>query len=152
MILTKASKLALYAVTEMAQRPDERVTANAVADDFGVSENHVAKVLQQLQRASLLVSARGSGGGYELARPAGEITMADVVRAIVGPIASNACDDCPLRRMDGACAEKATCAVHGLLSELSSHVYFTLESVTIATLARRRSAMRDVRRFRKETA
>jgi Rrf2 family iron-sulfur cluster assembly transcriptional regulator len=139
MILTKASKLALYALTEMALRPGELVSASAIAARFGVSENHIAKVLQQLTRADLVESVRGASGGYQLARPAGDVTMAEVVKCIEGPLATDPCDDCPLRTDASDCADHATCSVHNLLSELSSHVYYTLASVTIATLARSKS-------------
>ena len=138
MELTKASKIGLYALVEMALRPDERVSASALADRFTLSENHVAKVLQQLQRAGLVASTRGVGGGYELARPASRVTVADVVRCLEGPLAGDACVDCPFRAVDAKCqdGQVAACRVHGLLRELSSHIYYTLESVTIATLAR----------------
>lgn len=139
MILTKASKLALYALTEMALHPGELVSASAIATRFGVSENHIAKVLQQLTRSDLVQSVRGAGGGYQLQRPATDITMADVVRSIEGPLSADGCEDCPFRRDDAPCSDQATCNVHGLLSELSSHVQYTLESVTIATLARNKS-------------
>jgi Rrf2 family protein len=139
MELTKASKIGLYALVEMALLPEERLSAAVIADRFRQSENHVAKVLQQLQRAGLVSSTRGAGGGYELARPAARISVADVVRCLEGPLGNDACADCPLR--GDACVEGqvATCRVHGLLKEISSHIYYTLESVTIATLARGRS-------------
>lgn len=143
MLLTKASKLGLYALTEMAHHPDSVVSAASIAEKFAVSENHIAKVLQQLARSVLVSSVRGVGGGYRLARAASEITMADVVRSIEGPLRPDHCGDCPFKRSDAECAaEASTCSVHGLLSELESHVYYTLESVTLATLARARAARR----------
>ncbi|MFO0553116.1 MAG: Rrf2 family transcriptional regulator [Polyangiaceae bacterium] len=148
MILTRASKLALYALTEMARNPDGLVSASAIATRYDVSENHIAKVLQRLCRSELVESVRGAGGGYRLARAANLITMADVVTSIEGPIQIDACDDCPLRSDDGACREQATCSTHNLLSELASHVSYTLQSVTIATLARNRSLKQDLRKDR----
>lgn len=143
MLLSKASKLGLYALTEMAQRSDEVVSASAIAERFGVSENHIAKVLQQLARSELVSSIRGVGGGYRLARPASDISMADVVRSIEGPMRPDGCADCPFRHEDHSCsAEASTCSVHGLLSELETHVYYTLESVTLQTLSRARAAGR----------
>lgn len=152
MILTKASKLALYALTEMALHPGEFVSASVIAARFEVSENHIAKVLQQLQRSGLVESVRGAGGGYQLARPANAVTMADVVRSIEGPLSSDGCADCPLHDELETCSIRPTCNVHQLLSELSTHVYYTLESVTIATLARAKSTDRIRPRTRKESA
>jgi len=139
MILTKASKLALYAVTEMAIRRGELVSASAIATRFGVSENHVAKVLQQLTRAELVRAVRGAGGGYELERAPADITMAEVVRSIEGPIGADGCEDCPFRREDEPCSDEATCGVHGVLSEIADNLQYTLASVTIATLARHKT-------------
>lgn len=137
MHLTKASKFGLYALVEMAQNPGVRVSAASIAARLGLSENHFAKVLQQLGRAGFIVSTRGVGGGYELARPAEEITMAQVVRCLEGGLDDDACADCPFRIQNRACGgDPITCGVHRLLSELSEHVYYTLESVTIRTLAR----------------
>jgi Rrf2 family protein len=143
MILTKASKLGLYALTEMALRPGELVSASAIATRFGVSENHIGKVLQQLARGELVTSTRGVGGGYQLTRAASEITMADVVRCIEGPMPTDGCADCPFRELKDACgADVASCNVHTLLDELNSQVHYTLESVTIATLARSKPTLK----------
>jgi Rrf2 family iron-sulfur cluster assembly transcriptional regulator len=140
-ILSKASRLGLYALTEMAHEPDAVVSASTIAERFDVSENHIAKVLQQLARAELVTSIRGVGGGYRLARAGSEITMADVVRSIEGPLRTDNCAECPFRDGDQSCAaEASTCSVHHLLSELESQVYYTLESVTLSTLARARTA------------
>ena len=145
MILSKASRLGLYALTEMAHEPDAVVSASTIAERFKVSENHIAKVLQQLARSELVTSVRGVGGGYRLSRRASEVTMADVVRSIEGPLRPDNCGECPFRTSDHSCAaEASTCSVHHLLSELESHVYYTLESVTLATLARARAASKPL--------
>lgn len=138
MQLSKASQLGLYALVEMALRPDERVSVPAIAERFSVSENHMAKVLQTLQRAGLVASTRGVGGGYQLARSASRISAADVVRELQGPVLEDGCAQCPFHDGDGGCREDvlAACRVHGLLEEINTHIYYTLESVTIATLAR----------------
>ena len=134
-MLGKAARFALYAVVTMARHPDRRVTARSVADRFGISENHVAKVLGQLARGGLIEGSRGVGGGYRLARPATRISMLDVVECVQGPLRPGACEDCPFRGED-VCPEAAeACRIHRVLAELSTQAYFTLKSVTIATLA-----------------
>lgn len=137
MQLSKASKFGLYALVEMAQRPGERISAVSVAQRLGLSDHHVSKVLQQLARGGFVTSVRGAGGGYTLARPATEVTMAAVVRCIEGEISDGPCADCPFRDQQDRCGEDAAaCSVHRLLNELNQHIYYTLESVTIQTLAR----------------
>ena len=139
MRLSKASRYALYAVVMMAAEPERRLTAARLATELGISDNHVAKVLQQLARARLVSATRGSGGGYRLDRSADELTMLEVVEAIDGAWTSP-CATCDLSRglPGGACRQHfATCGVHDVLAELDRRAYFTLESITVATLARR---------------
>lgn len=140
MRLTKASRFALYAVVMMSAEPDRRVTATRIATELGISENHVAKVLQQLVRARIARSTRGVGGGYDLARPAEELTMLDIIECIDGPWAGT-CARCELRGHDGCTSHHAVCGVHDVLAELDSRAYFTFKSVTVATLARRGDGM-----------
>jgi len=135
--LSKAARFGLYCVVMMATEPG-RVTAARIARDLDISENHVAKVLQQLARARLARSTRGANGGYELARPSAELTMLEVVEAIDGPWRSP-CATCDLDEGGGApCSPHfAACGVHDVLAELDHQAFFTLKSVTVATLARR---------------
>ena len=135
MSLTKGARFGLYAVVTMARRAGERVSARAVAEDLAISENHVAKVLQLLTRAGIVASVRGVGGGYTLARDATHLTMLDVVECVEGPMRHLTCETCPFRNKPMCPDESAACTVHHVLAELASHAYYTMKSVTIATLA-----------------
>ncbi len=125
MILGKAARFALYALVLMARDPSRRWSATAIAAAFDISEAHVAKVLQQLVRARLVQGVRGPGGGYELLRDPADITMFDVVQRFEDRSAGD----------DPQALGSAARRVHAVLAELDSHVYYTLKSVTIATLA-----------------
>jgi Rrf2 family protein len=139
LLLTKASKFALYALVEMALATDERVSAKSIAERFGISTNHVAKVLQALAQAGLVDGTRGAGGGYAMSRSPTDVSMADVIDAIEGPVAVDACSDCPVQASPDRCETNvATCNVHALLTEVRSHARFTFESVTIQTLAQQK--------------
>ena len=142
-VLNKSSLYGLYAVVTMAAEPERKVSVKEVAARFAVSESHVAKILQSLARARVVVSTRGVGGGFQLAKPAQDITMLDVVEILEGP-RPGPCADCALRH-DGGCAPDPTaCAVHGVLGEIESQGYYTLKSVTVATLAKRGQTLVDV--------
>jgi len=134
MFLNKASRYGLYAATMMATRPDERVSARAIAEAFDISEHHVAKVLQQLSRARLVDSVRGVGGGYQLARPAERITMLEIVETLDGPL-TQPCSTCSLRHSESCRTRNVACAVHSVLGELNMNAWSTLKSVTISALA-----------------
>ena len=86
MILGKAARYGLYAAITMAERPDQLTTAGKVSRLFGVSADHVAKVLHKLARARLARSVRGVGGGYQLAVDPRKLTMLEVVEAVDGPL------------------------------------------------------------------
>src|SRR3546814_11079995 len=73
--------------------PGTRLSAALVAEQTGVSLPTVQKLMGRLAQSGLLGSARGSGGGFVLARAADSISLADIVEAVDGPIAMTACVD-----------------------------------------------------------
>jgi Rrf2 family protein len=133
MNLTKASRYGLYAVVMMCERPDELINAALVAKSFGVSENHVAKVLQQLGRQQIVKSVRGARGGYQLATDPRRLTMLDIIEALEGPMSPGHRGDEEPRQGEHLAAS----AIQGVLEEIDQQAYFTMKSVTIATLLKR---------------
>ncbi len=76
------------ALAELASRPSELITTEELAGMQGLPVKFLEGILTQLRRAGLVVSKRGADGGYRLARGAEGITVADVFRALDGPIAA----------------------------------------------------------------
>jgi Rrf2 family transcriptional regulator, nitric oxide-sensitive transcriptional repressor len=141
--LNKSSRIGLFAVVMMAENPEARISAAQVAQRFRVSEDHVAKVLQQLMRARIVTGIRGVGGGYRLVADSRKLTMLDVVEVLEGP-KRQACFGCDLAAEgtdSPGCPEPAACAIRGVLDEIGQHAWATLHSVTIATLAARRERL-----------
>ena len=80
---------ALRALLELAAAPPPgQVSAERLASAQAIPPKFLENILLELRRAEIVVSQRGVDGGYRLARPAGEISVADVIRALEGPIAS----------------------------------------------------------------
>ena len=80
---------AVRAAVELAAAPDDRwVKAEAIASAQDIPRKFLDNILQGLRQAGLIESRRGPDGGHRLARPAGEIAIADVIRAIDGPLAN----------------------------------------------------------------
>ena len=79
MKLQKASRFALYAVLELAADPARQLSAAEIAGKYGISTNHLAKVLRDLGRAGLVDSVRGVGGGYRFSGNAKRVTLYDVI-------------------------------------------------------------------------
>lgn len=78
---------AVRAMCAVAAAGDRPVTAEALAGAQGLPPKFLESILNDLRRASLLRSQRGAEGGYRLARPANEITVADIIRPLDGPLA-----------------------------------------------------------------
>lgn len=78
---------AVRAALELAAAGEETLTADAVAERQEIPVHFLQKILNELRRARLVSSQRGAEGGHRLARPADEISVADVIRAVEGPLA-----------------------------------------------------------------
>jgi Rrf2 family protein len=79
MKLQKGTSLALYSVLEFAANPGRQLSAAEIAEKYGASTHHLAKVLRDLGRAGLVESARGVGGGYRFSGNARRLTLMDVI-------------------------------------------------------------------------
>ena len=79
---------AVRAAAELAAAPDGPVKGEAIAAAQDISLKFLESILSELRRAGIVASRRGTDGGYWLARPADEVTVADVMRAVEGPLAS----------------------------------------------------------------
>lgn len=131
----RLSHLADYAVVLMtaAARRDagDRLSATELSADTGVPLPTTQKLMGQLAAAGLLDSARGAGGGFSLARPATEISLADIVEAVEGPIAMTVCAE---GRTD--CALDAHCHVKPHMGLVGNAVRGALGAVRLTELAR----------------
>ena len=131
----RVSHLADYAVvlmTAAARRPAAaRLSATELSAETGVPLPTAQKLMGQLAACGLLTSMRGAGGGFALARPAGEISLADIVEAVEGPIAMSACSD---GKFD--CALDAHCRVKPHMGIVGNAVRGALGAVSLTELAR----------------
>ena len=132
----RLSHLADYAVvlmTAAARYPEgARLSATELATDTGVPLPTTQKLMGQLAGCGLLTSARGVGGGFALARPAGEISLADIVEAVEGPIALTMCSD----GTNHDCALDAHCRVKPHLGLVGNALRGALGAVSLTELAR----------------
>ena len=116
---------------------EEPVPAQRLAEFHGISRTYLAKHLQHLSRAGLVRSTEGRVGGYVLTRPAGEITVLDVVLAIEGREPAFRCTEIrqngPLPASPAAC--KRACGVARAMHAAEQAWRESLKGVTIADLA-----------------
>jgi Rrf2 family protein len=84
---TAKADYAIRAAAELAAAPDETLKAERIAQAQAIPLKFLENILLDLKRAGLVVSRRGPEGGYRLAVPADEVALADVIRAVEGPLA-----------------------------------------------------------------
>ncbi len=130
MKLQKNTSLALYSVLEFATDPHRHISAAEIADKYGVSSHHLAKVLSDLARAGVVESVRGVGGGYRFAGNARRLTLMDVIRTFedLSPAAAD-------RREPGDLTPVGR-ALGAVLSEIDEIAKATFSSITLATMLR----------------
>lgn len=131
----RLTSLADYAVVMMAAAARHsvgtRLTATLLAEETGVPLPTAQKLTGRLAAAGLLATARGTGGGFRLARAAGEISLADIVEAVEGPIEMTSCVD--VARHD--CALESCCQVRPHMSFVNGAVRGALAAVPLTQLA-----------------
>lgn len=134
MRLSSLADYAIVVMTAVARAGDARLSATDIAAATGVPLPTTQKLLGRLALAGLLDSARGSGGGFALARAAGSISLADIVEAVEGPIAMTACVEGDLARHD--CALEESCRVRPHWGAVNGAIRSALAGVSLTSLTR----------------
>ncbi len=132
MRLTSLADYAAVMMAAAARHPvGARLSAALLADETGVPLPTAQKLMGRLAGAGLLTSARGTGGGFMLARTAAGISLADIIEAVEGPIALSNCAEGTRH----PCALERSCRVRPHLSAVSGAVRGALQGVSLAALA-----------------
>ena len=128
---TKRADYGLMAVHFIASHGEYgAVSAKRIAEEFHIPPERLAKILQRLAKKSLITSQNGPRGGYILTRPADEITVGQVVRALEGPLQIVSCmdekDDCP---------QFSRCNLRRPVQKIQASISYLLDTMTLAELA-----------------
>ena len=127
MKLQIASRLAIYAVLELAGDPGGQLSAAEIGGKYGISTHHLSKVLNVLGRAGLVKSVRGAGGGYQISGNPRRTTLMDVV-SLFESVGGG--DEPPPPGAETAVGGALT----QVLGEIDAIAEATLRSITIATM------------------
>ena len=131
--MLRISKLTDYAtviLARLAAEPDRRFTAAQIAAETHLAAPTVSKLLKQLHRQGLVISTRGSAGGYLLARPATQITAAQILDALDGPVALTECSGAASH-----CGIERTCRVGHSWQRVNIAILRSLQEITLLELA-----------------
>lgn len=127
-MFSQTTEYALRAMACLAMRPNDLVATPALAMQTKVPANYLAKVLQQLAAAKLIVGRRGVGGGYKLARPASQVRLLEVINA-VGLV--ERIETCPLGLSNHG---SNLCPLHRRADEAAAAVIKVYNGVTLHDL------------------
>lgn len=128
--ITKQTDYGVVLLTYLAGHPERQFNAPDLAAETRLPLPMVSKILKLLAREGLLSSHRGVKGGYSLGRRPEEITMAEVIRALEGPIAITECIE-----DGGDCAHESLCSVRGHWQKINEAVRGALEGLSLAEMA-----------------
>jgi len=138
--MLRVSRLTDYATVVMtciAAHPADVLSAVQIADETRLELPTVSKLLKALGHASLVESFRGVNGGYRLARAATDISLADIVEALEGPIGMTECS-----LAEGQCDREAQCGVRGSWQRVNSVLDRALREVSLAEMLKPPAAPR----------
>jgi Rrf2 family iron-sulfur cluster assembly transcriptional regulator len=130
MIFSRPCEYAIRALTSLAVAPRGAARAEEIAQAEGIPLPILSKVLQDLVRKGLLVSRRGPGGGFRLARRLDLITLRDVVAAIDGLDPFYVC----VTGLPG-CSDETPCPLHDMWKEMRAGLMESFEKTTLDTMA-----------------
>lgn len=130
MRLTTYSDYALRVLMHVALRDGERVRIVEIADSFGISHNHLTKVVHNLATLGCLVTVQGRNGGMRLARPPADITVGQIVRAFEPDFRLVQCSEPETSH----CVVLPACVLKGVLQRAAENFLYELDQVTLADL------------------
>ncbi len=127
--ISKMTDYGTVVMSQLAKNPGRRFSARELARELNIGMATVSKLLKVLDRGGLLVAQRGKKGGYRLARPPEQISVAEVIRAMEGPIALTECASEAIR-----CEQESSCTVQRNWQRINRAILRALEGVSLADM------------------
>ena len=128
MKIQKASLFALYAVLELASDPERQLSATDIADKYGISTHHLAKILRTLVRSKLIQAVRGAGGGYRFTGIVNRTTLLEVIE-LFETLESDLDTPTPKGQAGGAIIEE----LQSITREIDDLTKTVLDTITLET-------------------
>ncbi len=124
--LTKKADYGLIAARHLAEHADlGACSAKDLAEMYGIPQEALAKILQQLVRSKLLISQHGINGGYVLSRDPRKISVLEVIRAIEGPLFMTSC------KSEKGCSTSSKCTVREPLEKVTRTIEEVLDRLSV---------------------
>lgn len=142
MKLTTKGRYAVTAVLDLAfHEQDGPVSLADISERQGISLSYLEQLFSRLRRNNVVASTRGPGGGYSLARPDSEISMAEIILAVDESYDATSCGG------EGTCSgDSYQCLTHDLWTELSAEIHEFLNGIMLSEMKSRKEVLEVVRR------
>ena len=140
MRLTVYTDYSLRVLMYVALHPERRPTIGEIAASYGISKNHVMKVVYQLGLAGYVETVRGQSGGMRLAKPPQDIILGEVVRRTEPDLALVPC----FAAAEAACVITPACKLRHVLHEARAAFLAVLDDYSLADLVENREILRDL--------
>lgn len=130
MKISKITDYAVVALTAMVDGNDQPISAASLSEKTKLPEPTIAKVLKLLAKSGLINSVRGANGGYTMVGTIEDISIADVIVAIEGPVAITSCVD----ENDQTCDFSTHCTINGRWTAVNNAIKETLDEISLADM------------------
>lgn len=139
MKLSTKGRYGLRALIDLAlYSENETVSIQSIASRQNISDSYLEQLMRKLRSAGLIVSVRGAQGGYKLARPANEISVGDVLRALEGSLEAVTCGG-----EDNSCQGADLCVTKFVWERINSSIRDTVDSIKLSQLVEESRLMRE---------
>ena len=129
MQITRYTDYSLRVLIYLAINQDQLTTISDIANSYGISKNHLMKIVQQLNQQGYLLATRGKNGGIKLNRPAEKINIGQLVREIEG---ENKLVEC--FGSDNQCVITPSCQLKNIFAEAQDNFFKSLDAYTLSDL------------------
>lgn len=139
MKLSTKGRYGLRAAVDLAIfAKDEPISISTIAARENLSESYLEQLFAKLKKAGLVHSIRGTNGGYQLARPAGDISVGDVLRALEGEMVVVDCPD-----SESGCAKYGSCVTKYVWKRINNSINDTMDAMTLEEIAQNSNGIED---------
>jgi Rrf2 family protein len=138
-MLTKKAKYALKAALHLARREaDGAVLIADIAAAEKIPKKFLESILLTMKNRGILVSRKGRGGGYALARPAAQVSFGEIVRVMDGPLAPVPCVSVTAYHRCEECPSEERCEIRGVMQRVRDSISAVLDATSLADVQRAR--------------
>ncbi len=134
-MLSMKAKYAIRALTVLAKSKQDMIQSKVIAKEAGVPIKFLENILQELKRNRLVESKRGVFGGYYLAKPAKDISVAELMRIIDGPLAPVRCASLTAYQKCDDCKDERACTIRKTMKKVRDAMAEVLDNTSILDLA-----------------